>query len=263
MYEFIESVEIVAIVWTACLVFLAAFSGCLFKALRNADRRSVRRLHDNQQGAAYSLSFVMVLPFLVVVLGMIVETSNLLVAKAGTMYAAFNAARAAAVWTTVNEEKQAFDQLDKSDLAQRKAERAAVTAMTPFAGGLQKDTTKDTATTSEADVFVNAYEDYVAKDRKQLPVKLDYIRNKYAYAKRNTRVELEFVDSKQGEPWLNGVSAEVTYDAPFLTPFIGRLLGATVKNKRVVYEIKSQAVLPNECPRNETGHLGIRAVPGL
>lgn len=88
-----------------CLPWLALLliSGvCLWLVVRlNEGRFRVRRLlslHRNEVGSAQSLSFVLTLPFFVVILLFIVQVSQLMIGTVMVHYAAFAAARAAVVW---------------------------------------------------------------------------------------------------------------------------------------------------------------------
>ena len=67
----------------------------------NRRRRSglVRFLRD-EEGAAYSLSFVMVIPIFALMICLIIEGALIMTAKLGTVYAAFAAARTASVWSS-------------------------------------------------------------------------------------------------------------------------------------------------------------------
>jgi hypothetical protein len=254
-----ESVENIWIVWLTSLIVLAGFLGLLADRTQPNILLRLKRFHSDECGATYSLSFVMVFPFMVLICGLILETSTLLITKGGTMHAAFCAARSAAVWSTVNYPNEAVDDVGSNRLAIEKSHKAAVIAMTPWASGLQRLRSID----ADSGEFLDAYKDYTSKEITQRKISGHYIRKKYTYAKQNTRVVLSYGNGNQSQPWLRDIRASVIYDASFVIPFIGRLLGATVKNGRVVYTIETTAALQNELPRNTTGHLGIRAVPGL
>jgi hypothetical protein len=89
----------------ACLpwmaVLLAAVAGFVFLARLSGGRLRVRKLrflHRDQSGSVQSLSFVLTLPFLVMILLFIVQVSQLMIGTMVVHYAAFAAARAAIVW---------------------------------------------------------------------------------------------------------------------------------------------------------------------
>ncbi len=58
----------------------------------------LRRLHADQGGAAQSLSFVLTLPFFVMIILFIIQVSQVMIGTVVVHYAAFVAARAAIVW---------------------------------------------------------------------------------------------------------------------------------------------------------------------
>jgi len=134
-WELFRSVEIVWATWFSCLILLGLLTRHLLLRLVRLDYRAVfarlnlRRIHSDTSGAAYSLSFIMVLPFLVLLIALIIETTFMLVAKIGTMQAAFASARTASVWTTRDRD---YTSTDDFHLAKDKAQQAAVTAMVPY-----------------------------------------------------------------------------------------------------------------------------------
>jgi hypothetical protein len=89
----------------ACLPWLAwlaaAFlAGYLLVRLNRSrvELRRLRRLHGDQDGTAQSLSFVLTLPFFVMIMLFIVQVSQLMIGTIVVHYAAFAAARSAVVW---------------------------------------------------------------------------------------------------------------------------------------------------------------------
>src|SRR3989304_3281384 len=89
----------------ACLPYAALLGVafvCAWALLRLAHARvqprRVARLHDDVQGTAQSLSFVLTLPFFIMILLFIVQVSELMIGAIVVHYAAFAAARSAAVW---------------------------------------------------------------------------------------------------------------------------------------------------------------------
>lgn len=256
-HDFVASIEWIALLWIAGIVIAGA--GTVFWRRSRLAERSIRlrlrNFHRDEGGAAYSLSFVMVLPFYVLLIAVILETTFIMIAKTGTLYAAYGAARSAVVFTTIETPDERESMGNVPYTAEEKASQAAVQAMLLFASGrLGTNSSVSEDEREKADAFLGAYKEYVKGGSQRL--KDGYITNKYVYASRNTTTTLEMVGT--GELWQNEIRAEVTYDAPFLLPYVGRLLGG-VKNDdgQVVLPITSSAVLLNECPVNSTGHLGI------
>lgn len=89
----------------ACLPWLALFvaTGVALLLLVRVNRgrfrwRRLLLLHRDQTGSAQSLSFVLTLPFFIMLLLFIVQVSQLMIASVAVHYAAFAAARSAVVW---------------------------------------------------------------------------------------------------------------------------------------------------------------------
>ena len=257
--EYFRSVETIWLVWT---VAVAIFLMLTLYGLRSLSKVPIRDfcgkfrgLIRDEDGAAYSLSFVMVFPIYVLIIALILETTFMLVAKMGTIYAAFAAARTSIVWTTV--EKPGGNggvNLTTTSMAQR----AAVQAMVPFASGMHQMQGTSQNANADADAYLKAYKAYTeGKTKNSLRDK--YILNKFKYAEEAVIVLPICVGD--GECWQQDIEATVFYEAPFLLPYIGRLLGGEIKNfsgTRVVsITMTSKATLLNECPKNPSGSLGI------
>jgi hypothetical protein len=75
----------------------------------------LKRLHADQTGAVQSLSFVMVLPIFVMLMLFILQLSQVLIGTIVVHYAAFAAARSAAVWIPARLEP--YDPRDDADFA--------------------------------------------------------------------------------------------------------------------------------------------------
>ena len=85
--------------WAALVLVLAA---CLVWLIRISRARlrlgRLRGLHRDQRGGVQSLSFVLTVPFFVMVMLLIVQASQLMIGTIVVHYAAFAAARSAVVW---------------------------------------------------------------------------------------------------------------------------------------------------------------------
>src|SRR5262245_4523384 len=86
---------------------------------------TLRRLIVDEDGAAYTMSYVMVIPVYALFICMMIESVLFLTAKLGTVYAAFAAARTASVWSSAT----------TWDKTMEKAQLSAVRSMTPFSSG--------------------------------------------------------------------------------------------------------------------------------
>ena len=95
--------------FTACLPWLAVLLVAVFAArllvwLSRArlNLRRVPQLHRCEQGSVQSLSFVLTLPFFLMILMLIVQVSQIMVANIAVHYAAHASARSAVVWIPAN-----------------------------------------------------------------------------------------------------------------------------------------------------------------
>jgi hypothetical protein len=85
--------------WLALLFVSFACAYLLMRLSRSRiDLGRLRRLHRDQAGGVQSLSFVLTLPVFVMVMLFIVQVSQLMIGTIVVHYAAFAAARTAAVW---------------------------------------------------------------------------------------------------------------------------------------------------------------------
>jgi hypothetical protein len=94
-----RAVLIACLPWLA--VLLASFALLLLLVRISRARPELgrlRQLHTDQVGTAQSLSFVLTLPLFIMVLLLIVQVSQLMIGQIVVEYAAYAAARAAAVW---------------------------------------------------------------------------------------------------------------------------------------------------------------------
>jgi len=254
--EYFRSVETIWLVWIASVALFLVLTVYGLRTLSKIPIRDwqgkLRGLLRGESGAAYSLSFAMVFPIYVLIIALILEATFMLVAKMGTMYAAFAAARSAIVWTTVEKPNDRVNDLTLTSWGM--AKKAAVQAMVPFASGMHPG--KGTSQSTAANAYLKAYKDYTEGKG---GLRDDYIINKYNYADQAVSVLLKSVGS--GKIWEKDIEATVTYQAPFLLPYVGRLLGGEVKTingvKVVCLPIQSKAALLTECPMNAAGSLGI------
>lgn len=268
-HELFRSVEDVWILWGVSIVLLAFLGRILFRNLsesltKESWRHLLRRFLQEERGAAYSLSFVLVLPFYVLLVALILETTFTLNAKLGSVYAAFAAARASVVWTTVYEENPHAElPVPESEAianAETMAHKSAVIALTPFAGGVKTASPGGKAERFAAE-YARAFENYSnvgIKDR----VSDGYIKRKFLWAWKNTKITLDY-DEEQENPWEKEITCTLTYASPFSIPLIGRLLGGKSDGNEIVRDVVSTARLPNEAPRNRTGSLPINYMPAV
>jgi Flp pilus assembly protein TadG len=191
-------------------------------------------LLNGEDGAAYSLSYVMTAPIYLLLVCVIIEAALTMTVKLGTSYAAFAAARSYAVW------------LPLSGQAEQKAQQAAAQAMTPFAadkGG------------GGGGGIGSAYRQYAGGEAHS--VSSGYVDRKRGYAGGATEVSLYSAPAN----WDGDVKVTVRYRMPFRIPAIGRILGFGT-----VLTLESHATVMVEGVKGksigEPNPLGIQYDPG-
>jgi hypothetical protein len=201
-----------------------------------------RRFERDEEGAAYTLSFVMVIPIFALLICLIIEAALLMTAKLGTVYSAYAAARTASVWSSHTTWEKTME----------KSKRAALKTMVPFASGTQGSLDLDQIPTDKDTVvdglkYVGVYIAYAKK-----PESKKYVGAKYAYASRNVEVEIDGPPEKSDTP----ITAKVTYHYPFNIPGIARIL-CDKGPDGYFFNISSTATIPNEGPRDNRKTIGI------
>src|SRR6185436_5070173 len=118
-------------------------------------QNSLQRLLSEEDGAAYTLSYVMVIPVYAILVCMIIESVLMMSAKLGTVYAAYSAARTASVWSSAT----------TWDKTLAKSRQAAVQSMVPFASGMQpaSASTPGSGDVAKSAAYVAAYKTFVKK----------------------------------------------------------------------------------------------------
>ena len=198
---------------------------------------AMTRIATDEDGGAYTLSYVMVVPFVMLFMCLIVETTLMLTAKVGTVHAAFVGARVATVWSSATDWQSAEERI----------EQAAVKAFVPFASGSSDGDVANSQPPS-MDRFLASYQAY-AED----PVSAAYVRKKYQNAASKVSVRTDGPPST----WDANVTVTVTYESPFRVPGIGRLLGEDGGNGRYYFPLETSVTLRNDGPQNARQDLGI------
>ena len=230
-----RSVETIWLLWALSVASLAALS---WQALGRLRGKSLAWVLRGEDGAAYTMSLMMVVPIYLFLLCLVVETTLVLVAKSGSIYAAYQAARAGTVWYSAARPAE----------AEAKMRQAAIEAFVPFASGTQPDR-GNVQESKQARKYLDAYAEYVAQ-----PAARRYMASKYRYAEKALRVKTLAPPAA----WHSDIEAEVNYEYPFSIPGIARLLGEKGADGNYYFPLTSKATLQNEGPKNETQTVGIR-----
>lgn len=165
----------------------------------------------------------------------------MLVAKIGTNYASFAAARTAIVWLP-------FGRSDK-------IEAAAKQAFVPFAAGMRTSTSMSS---DEKQKYLESYRKYCGKIGASADYQA-YLGRKFDYAHQAISISTKMINHK--EAWDQDIAVTVHYEFPFSVPIVGRLMGTHKSGDLFVYEIQSTSTLQVEFPQNKEKSLGINYAP--
>ncbi len=234
-YELFRSVESIWLIWIFSCIGLGALTVAGLSRIRW--RRAIPRFPRDERGAAYALSYVMVVPLYFIFVCLVVETSHILVTKAGTVYAAFAGARTAVVW----ESAEPGEVRIRTMIAARQA-------FVPFATGLKIPGATVPPATSTHNRYLETYKELL-DDR---PVSDGYLLTKLA----NTDTALD-VDYRAPASWSDDVQVNVVYRFRFHVPVIGHALGTRAEDGYRYFNIATTVRLQNEGPQNATQRTGI------
>ena len=193
-----------------------------------------RRFLDAEDGGAYTLSYVMVIPILMLLTCVTIETAMVMNAKVGTTYAAWSGARTAIVWSSADPNWENVEQ---------RIEDAVVQSFTPFASGMGKKKSPP----DRASHYARSYREFVDD-----PAAVGYLNAKYANAADRLKVTIENRPSKYN----SDISVKVEYRFRFNIPGIGKLLGEK-DGDDYSFPLESTVTLQNEGPKNDSQTLGI------
>jgi hypothetical protein len=254
LLAYVRSAEVVWLLWLGAVL---ALLGLTRAALTGFGRAGWHQLLLDEEGAAYSISFVLTIPIYTMLIFIVVETTLFLIVKIGTVHAAYAAVRSHIVYSSL-------DRTQDKSLTKQKREQAAINVMAAFASSNWKHAVvlgiKQPPPPAAALNAVKYYAAYRVYDYdNDHPGTFKYITKKYIYAHIATKVTIK----EKSNDWNADVKAIVEYEMPFQLSFIGRILGKRVLPFINVYTVtvRSEAILPNDAPRNDTRSLGIDYVP--
>jgi hypothetical protein len=252
---------VVALIIT--LRFLLAVSGARWQPA------ALQRIHADEAGAVQSLSFVVTLPVFMMIMMLIVQVSQLMIATVVVHYAAFAATRAAIVWipADVGIPDEGHNRISTHfpDASARIEGRGTPYTIAP--GGPKYDRIRMAAVMAcmsvspsrdVGTVLPQSLENELAALRTTYralapesvanPKIADRLRNKLAYSAANTRIDLTFLHKEREPPiaqwdiphdrgefysnevgWQDPIQVTVTHDL-CLRPGPGRLLAKRVRH---------------------------------
>jgi hypothetical protein len=247
--EWLRSVEGVWLVWATSTIALVVLA---VRSVRFALRRGPRAWLADEAGSAYSMAFVLTMPFLVLLTCMVAETTLIIGVKMGTMYAAYCGARAQVVWRSA-----------APDDAAAKTRLAVVRALVPFApaaadvaSGMGLTNRPDPGEVAEVGDYQGAYAAYTGRTPS-----VGYFGAKFHFANHPTITPVA-IDPSTGRP-AAGPEAMITVTVRYLRPFyfawMARIVGGETAplGRAKGYRITSSCSLTNEDPSSASGTLGI------
>ncbi len=208
--------------------------------------KALWRLAADERGAAYTLSVMLTIPFLMLLVITAMETTFLLSAKLGVAYAGYAARTSASVWWPA----------EPRELGERRVLLSAIQAMIPYSSGNPKRVLGTNPGFPEAALaFAAAYRRYAPDG----PVGEGHFLTTHRYASAATSVTIE-PRAIVGSPWDIDLLVTVRFEHPTFTPLFGRLIGHPAPwggSGLYTYTIVSQGFVRAERPRNDDGTLGI------
>ncbi|OAI51120.1 hypothetical protein AYO44_17315 [Planctomycetaceae bacterium SCGC AG-212-F19] len=232
--EIFRSVEVVWLIWLLAVVSLALLTRAV---LRRLSFRWLRTLARGEDGASYSLAYVLTVPLYLLLVCTVVESTGLLIAKVGTMYAAYAAARSRIVWDPT-----------MPSVAQERMETAGKQGMVPFASSHPLFQFGPAAPGGQDQAYMAAYRQYAAGIAPVAPPDQYWV-NRYHYAWAATTVTLVRVTNRQDPGATVAMpmyTVSVAHDAPLISPLVGRILGDRQIGTFWVRRITSELTLPAE-----------------
>lgn len=202
------------LLWTIWFISLAVFGAATVWIGKRLRLRRPSQLGPDECGAAYSLSFVLTIPLYLVFCGLMLETTFLIIARIGTVYAAYAGARSAAAW----------DALQDPVLASERLHEAICSGLAPFAVSAGFDpTASNSASDGLAPHMLSAADDYAAAMQKSAGTERDLdsaelVRHYYRICHRVTAHKQHHSQDAD-----HAVSVSVTYRAPLIFPGVARL----------------------------------------
>lgn len=207
------------------------------------DLRRLKQLNRCQDGAVQSLSFVLTLPFFVMIVMLIIQVSQIMIANVILQYSAFAAVRSAVVWIPANVSLQETEnRISSFDLIQQtgdgeqyrvapfgqkysKIKQAAVLALLSQGPsrdlGYSLDSEGEQTSLALATLYRGLDADSVSNG-----LISTRLRNKLAYTYSNTDVQIEFWHRNRLNPWHRDPPLQVEYQIPpYLDEFSMNELG--------------------------------------
>jgi hypothetical protein len=223
-----QATDTISIVYALSVISMVGWFLLAMASARRFRATQIAKVASEEDGAAYTISYVMVIPCYALLMCIVIETSALFPAKIGSVYSAYAAARTASVWSSATD----------WDNAERKAIAAGRRAFVPFASsthGLEPN-----AISKASASYVLAHGSF-----SDSPAREKYLLAKFNYAQRAVQVRIDQSDSR------DEITANVTYEFPFNIPGVSRIFGEQRDDGSYYFPISSHVTLMNEVPQND------------
>ena len=242
--QLVQGVEGVWLVWLASVLVVLKLS---VQALRRWRRPRWAELARGEEGVSYSLSYVLVFPFYLLFVCLVFETTWLLLAKVGTMYAAHAGARSAVVWASAKPDNLRTTRINQS----------VWTAMTPFVTGSPSWLSVQGDAFGQSLEYAAAYDFYVSSGDPNAKPPFTTLTNRYlTAASRTTWSPPNF----NNVPANGDLTLTVTYRAPLHIPGAARILSTNVWRKTSMPS-RRRSRCPTRHPRRPTARLALNMSP--
>ncbi len=244
-----ELMRSVGPIWVVWAVSMLGFALLTARSLGQLWRQGWQRWHQDESGAAYTLSYVMAFPIYALFMALIVESSLMLSCKIGTVYAAYAAARSAIVWSSAQPGTPGSSEV--TNRAQERMERAAALALIPFSSASPDHAIPGGSGGDSRSEYIAAYRAHYKDATTE-----GYLGRKYDYAFGATEVDSTNLTNHEPE---DDIVVTVRFQYPFILPGIGRLMGGKpfAGAKFFTAEIETQVQLQSEMPLSKAHTLGI------
>jgi len=194
------------------LLLVCGALATLVRLLRPGVRQPLLALHGDQRGSVQSVSFVLTVPIFIMLMLLAVQITQLMIGLIVVQYAAFAAARSAAVWIPARmentwENRMAARNLTGVDSGGERYElngstkfntiqQAAALACVPIAPSRDLGMANSGDPTTQAIVSVYSALSPTAATNSRVPVRLA---NKWAYSNLATRVHIKTFHRRYGD----------------------------------------------------------------
>lgn len=247
----------VYLVW---LLSGCGLAGLVLVAWSRSRRVSVAELRCSEMGGSYSISLLMVLPLFVTLVAFFFECNQLMISNLGLNYAAYSAARSAAVWQPIDEKSS-----NGTTTLEERCRFAAARVLTPFSASnaTMIPAGQSPVQVRRASLIASAYQQATESDDRRAM----YIAKKFyrAYSATSAKVQVAADPTNARSRY---ATVSVTYRPPLLLPGMGRFLGERVEDadgfgSNFVRTMKATYTLPVDAPFVNNRHpqsysIGIR-----